>query len=311
MEPPVFIVVGHISRDKIRTPERENLQWGGAALYTAIGAHVFADDVRIISAVGKDFQELNQILTLFPRSLIKVTKTNTTSFEISYDAKFKASYRRAQLGSGALIRVGDLPQHWLRPNTVVHLAPMEPMKTLRFLQRIKRLSSRIWISVNSNIGYMKTKANRRILKTLAREADLFIVNDREAVALAETEGLSAAAAAINGRRVAITLGELGAIIVEGKKLQMIPGLSAITMRPTDTTGAGDTWCGALMACYALSKDWTKSVVAACIVSALKCLGWNFERIMPLKFKEPDELVNYILHMRQGPIQLSLSSFLNV
>ncbi|MEM3736586.1 MAG: carbohydrate kinase family protein [Candidatus Bathyarchaeia archaeon] len=310
MSTPNLLFIGHISLDRIRNMWGERTQVGGAALYAAMGAKTLSNKVRVISSVGKDFNYVHQIYSTLPSSLIKRVNLPTTSFTITYDAKFRATYLDSKLGSGKMIRVADLPPSWLCGDEYVHLSPMHPPKVQKFVERIRKISPSTWISVNSCIEYMKSHRNRRILKDLADDVDLFIVNEEEAMALAEDHSISSAAHRIKGRRIAITLGELGAVITEDGRSELIPALSGITMKPRDTTGAGDTWCGALVASYALTKDWTKSVVTACIVSALKCLDWGFDAIKDIHFNHPDELVDHVLKIKEGSRQLSLRKFIN-
>ncbi|MFH1327864.1 MAG: carbohydrate kinase family protein [Candidatus Bathyarchaeota archaeon] len=309
MKPPTLYFIGHISIDRVQNIWGKRIQLGGAALYSAMGAKVLSKNIRIISSVGKDFNDMNFLYSSFPNSLIRRVNMPSTFFDISYDEKFKASYNEIRLGSGALIKVSDLPAHWLQGNEYIHIAPMHPEKTERLVKRIKKISPKTWISLNSNLQYLNVAKCRKILRSLAEEVDLFIVNDREAVVLSESHSLSSAIHRINSKRLAVTLGELGAIVVEKGQTQMIPALSSLIVTPKDTTGAGDTWCGSLLAAFALTQDWTKSVATACLVSALKCLDWSFDKIKNLQFNEPDELVDYILRLKDGSNQLSLKDFM--
>ena len=70
----------------------------------------------------------------------------------------------------------------------------------------------------------------------------------------------------------------------------------------DTTGAGDVWCGAFLAAYKLTDDLMKSVTIASILSSIKCSGWNFKRLINLRFREPDEVIEYIIGMKEGGFQ---------
>jgi sugar/nucleoside kinase (ribokinase family) len=306
---PTFLFIGHISLDDIRNVWGQHTQLGGAALYAAMGARLLSENVRIISAVGKDFSETNFLYSKFPGSVIKKVNMPSTRFKIKYDEKYRANYDEFKLGAGANIKVSDLPAYWLRENVFIHLAPMNPQKVERFVRFIKRTSPKTWISLNSCINYFNIAKNREILKKLGEMVDLFILNEQEALALSESDSLISAMRILKASRLAITIGQLGAIIVESGKVQMIPALSGFSAKPKDTTGAGDTWCGALLASYALTKEWAKSVVTACIISALKCMDWSFKKIEKLHFKHPDDVVNYILEFKNGPIQLSLQDFI--
>ncbi len=303
-----MLFIGHISLDKVKNIWGEHDQLGGAALYTSFGAKVLSDNVRIISAIGRDFKESGFIDSVFPGSLIKRVNAPSTVFHISYDEKFRATYDTVKLGAGALIKVDDLPKHWIRKNTYIHLAPIRPAKAEKFLKTIKKLSPETWVSINSSLDYLTKKYNKNILRRLMLEADLTILNDQEAMLLAETDSLMYAVNVLKAKRLAVTLGQVGAIIIEDKKVQLIPALSGLTVTPKDTTGAGDTWCGSLLAAYIQTKDWTKSVVAACLISAIKCLGWSFEKIRRLKFNDLEDVAVHVLSLSQKTNQSTLREF---
>ncbi|WP_309492837.1 carbohydrate kinase family protein [Candidatus Hecatella orcuttiae] len=306
---PTLLFIGHVSLDRVRNPWGERLQLGGAALYAALGAKVLYDRVKLISAVGKDFKQLSFLHSTFPGSLIRRVNAPTTSFDISYDQNFQARYDAVRLGAGAAIKVADLPAHWVSRDVYVHLAPMRPQKVEKFAARIRKLCPETWVSIHSSPDYLGKAENRRILRKLAEKADLMVVNDQEASALAETGSLTSALSALKAKRLAVTLGQMGAILVEEGRMQMIPALSGLKATLKDTTGAGDTWCGTLLAAYALSRDWTKAVVAACLISAVKCLGWGFERLRRLRLKSLEDIAYHVLKLREGTVQSVLEEFL--
>lgn len=305
---PELIFIGHISRDLIRNPWGERLQIGGAALYAAMAARSLSRNVRIVSAVGRDFTQMDFLRSNFPGSTIKRVNAPSTFFEIDYDKSFSADYKTVRLGAGAAIKVADLPKHWIREDAFVHLAPMNPSKVERFVEVIRKRSPKTWISAHTSPDYLTSANNKRILRRVAEKVDLFVTNDHEALKLSGTTELTSAMRTLRSRRLAITLGQWGAIIVDAAGVQMIPALNTLIENPRDTTGAGDTWCGALLSSYSLTHEWTRSVVTACIISALKCAGWNIERVKDLRFNGPEEVVEYVLRLKNGSIQLSLKDF---
>jgi len=306
---PALFFIGHISIDRIRNIWGEHIQVGGAALFSSVGARVLTKNVRLISAVGRDFKELDYIYSNFPGSLVKRVNMPSTYFDISYNEKFRAQYNEVKLGAGTAIKVNDLPLHCLQSGDIVHLSPMRPEKVERFVARIKKTSPKTWISFNSSPDYMAQPGNRRTLRRLTEAVDLTVLNDQEAVALAETDSLVTAIHTLKAKRLAVTLGQLGAIVVENGKVQMIPALSGLTGKPKDTTGAGDTWCGTLLAAYSQTQDWTKSVITACLISAIKCLGWGFDKLRRLRFGSTEEIVDYVLRLSEGKGQVSIKDFL--
>ncbi|MGN6426008.1 MAG: ribokinase [Leifsonia sp.] len=89
---------------------------------------------------------------------------------------------------------------------------------------------------------------RALPEALLAAVDILVVNEHEARLLAPDAGSpqeSAAALATGGRSVVLTLGGAGALVVApGAEPVAIP---AHRVEVVDTTGAGDTFCGALAA----------------------------------------------------------------
>ena len=115
---------------------------------------------------------------------------------------------------------------------------------------------------------------------------------------------------LNTAYILITLGELGAIVSsEELGIQMVPALRVPGGEVVDTTGAGDAWCGAFMATYASTGDVMKAVAVASIIASLKCQGWGPSRLLELRFRSPDEVIEYVMSMRDGFRQRKLTEFL--
>ncbi|MEM2374375.1 MAG: hypothetical protein QXI11_08045, partial [Thermoproteota archaeon] len=67
-------------------------------------------------------------------------------------------------------------------------------------------------------------------------------------------------------------------------------------------------CGAFIAAYRITGDPVKSALAASVISALKCTGWNFERLLNLRFSSLDEVFEAASSYRSGGRQVTLLSF---
>ncbi|MHC1586712.1 MAG: carbohydrate kinase family protein [Candidatus Hecatellaceae archaeon] len=305
---PLLIFVGHVSIDRIKNIWGERIQPGGAALYAALGARTIYDHVKLVTAVGPDFKFLDLLRSNFPGSQVKLVNAPTTRFTINYGETFRAKYLEALTGAGAAIKVSDLPAHWIKEGNLIHLAPMRPPKVEKFIEKVKSVSPRIWVSMHSSPDYIEQPKYRRILRKLAEKVDLFVVNDHEALTLTGAGSLIHAIQALKAKRLAITLGQMGAILVENGRPQLIPALTGLVQTPKDTTGAGDVWCGALLAAYLQTEDWTRAVLAACTLSAIKCMGWGFEPLLGLKFKSLDDLTLHVLRLKENRGQRSLRDF---
>jgi len=306
-----IIFVGHVSMDLVEGPRGSNFQPGGGALYAALAARTVYRNVRLATAIGRDF-EFPEVLRPFPMSGIKRFDMPSTRFHIVYDEGWNARYLKAQLGAGARIGLRIIPHSWLRSEIAIHLAPMRPTKVLRMIRYIRDRAPKALISVNTWEGYLKEgKRMREVLKQVAKEADFFILNDGEVKALAGVNSISRALDVLEARTLVVTLGELGAIISSPELgIQMVPALTVPSGDIIDTTGAGDSWCGAFMGTYVATGDLMKAVSVASIIAGLKCRGWGPSRLLELRFNSPDEAIEYVMSMRDGFVQKKLSDFIS-
>ena len=306
-----IVFVGHVSMDLVETPAGSNFQPGGGALYAALAARTIYDNVRLATAIGRDYEFLD-VLKRFPMSGIKRYDMPCTRFRIRYDERWNAHYLEARLGAGAKIGVSTIPSSWLTSDVVLHFAPMRPSKVLRMIRHVREKSPRALICVNTWEGYIRQgKRVREALKEVAREADFFILNDEEVKALAGVKSITRALDALEARTLVVTLGELGAIISsEELGVQMVPALRVPEGKVVDTTGAGDSWCGAFLATYVATGDLMKAVTVASIIAALKCQGWGPSRLLSLRFESPDEAIEHVVSMRDGFLQKKLTDFID-
>jgi sugar/nucleoside kinase (ribokinase family) len=304
------VFVGHISVDKVENVNGTRVQPGGAALYAAMAARTLSPNVALISATGKDNQFLD-VLNLLPYKDVKIYDAPSTRFHIKYDRRWEAHYLKADHGAGSRITSRRISDRWLRSKSIFHISPMRPSKVARILDKIKQKSPETKVSVNTWIDYVKEgRRNRRILKDIALKADFFILSDTEAKALAQTDSISVAVRLLKAKRLIVTLGIFGAIISEENgDMQMVPGLNLAPDKVIDTTGAGDVWCGAFVATYNLTEDFGKSVGAASTISRIKCSDWGFRSLINLRFKEPNDVIEFVMGLKDGGIQKRMLDYM--
>ncbi len=302
--------VGHISVDKVENLNGTRDQPGGAALYAAMAARTLSPNVSLISATGKDNKFIN-FLNLIPFKDVKIYDAPSTTFHIRYDSRWEAHYLKVKHGAGSKITSRRISERWFRHKSIFHLSPMAPSRVVGIINKIKKKSPETKVSVNTWIDYIKdSRKNRRILKDIAMKADFFIVNDTEAKALAQTKSISSAVRTLKAKRLIVTLGSLGAIICgEDVGLQMYPALTLHPDRVVDTTGAGDVWCGAFLATYNITEDFAKSVSIASTISRIKCSDWGFQSLINQRFKEPNDVIEFFMGLKDGVIQKTMSDYL--
>jgi ribokinase len=304
------VFVGHISIDKVENINGTRIQPGGAALYAAMAARTMSPNVALISATGKDNQFLD-VLKFIPYRDIKICDRPSTRFHIKYDRRWEAHYLKAEHGAGSTITSKRLSKRWFRSKNIFHISPMRPSKVTRILDKIKKNSPESKISVNTWIDYIKEgRRNRRILRDIALKVDFLILSDIEAKALAQTDSISSAVRLLKANRLIVTLGNFGAIISgENVDMRMVPALNLSPDKVVDTTGAGDVWCGAFLAVYNLTKDFSRSISAASTISRIKCSDWGFQSLINLRFKEPNEVVEFVMGLKDGGIQKRMLDYM--
>lgn len=304
-----LMFIGHVSTDQIENQHGVRVQAGGAALYATVAAKTLLKSVTLVSAIGKHYK-FTGILKLLNLDHVKSYNTLSTRFNIKYNKQGEAQYLGATLGAGSRITVSSIPIRLLNPETIVHISPIPPNKVCKIVRKIKEASPKTKISINTWIEYIdKSRENRTILKNIAQKVDFFIVNDAEAKALAQTDSISIALRLLKAKMLIVTLGELGAIIKAGNiGIQMIPALNFPLKNVVDTTGAGDTWCGAFLAAYKLTNDLMKSVTIASTISSIKCSDWGIQKLINLHFRKPDDVIEYIIALKEGVLQKSIQDY---
>ena len=306
-----LIFVGHVSVDKIENINSVRVQPGGAALYAAMAARTLSTNVTLISAIGKDY-DFPDALKLLDSRDVKTYNMPSTRFHIKYNKRWEARYLKTVHGAGSKITSRTISARWLRSKSIFHISPMRATKVARILAKIKKASPETKVSVNTWMDYIKEgRRSRETLKDLALKADFFILNDSEAKALTQTDSISSALRLLKAKMLIVTLGSLGAIISgENVGMQMIPALNIPPEKIVDTTGAGDVWCGAFLATYNLTEDLTKSVSAASIISSIKCSDWGFNSLIKLRFKEPNDVIEFVIGLKEGGLQKRIPDYVN-
>lgn len=303
-----LVFVGHTSVDRVRNSNGERIQPGGAALYAAYGARTLCRDICLVTAVGSDY-EFWEALSEFPAEFIVRREGSSTKFDISYDSDWNAHYHSSEPGPASAITTRALLKAVRRGAEFVHVAPMNPPKVERMVSALRESGLDVKISVNSCINYMDSIANRKAILKAASMADIFILNERELHALTGREVVAEAIKAIRAKTLVLTLGEIGTMIRSDGTRDLIPALAAITKKAVDVTGAGDTWSGGFLAAFHKTGSWIKAVSFASFVSAVKCTGWNFEKVKKLHFETVEEVYDLAIAMKEKGRQLRLTEAL--
>ena len=120
---------------------------------------------------------------------------------------------------------------------------------------------------------------------LLANIDLLIVNEAELGVVAGDPGadgdddLAARLARVAVPTVIVTLGALGCVARTGATMLHQPGFA---VEPLDTTAAGDTFCGALVAAISQGDALAQALRRACAAAALACTRMGAQPSIPLR-----------------------------
>lgn len=138
-------------------------------------------------------------------------------------------------------------------------------------------------------------ADGKLPKDLLENVDVIIPNQTEAELMTgikvvdEKSALKAAEQLykLGPKSIIITMGELGALLVEEGKAPLL--VSSYKVNAIDTTAAGDAFCGALAAAYAAGESLANAVKYGCAAGALATTKMGAEPSLPAK-EEIEKLV---------------------
>jgi len=176
----------------------------------------------------------------------------------------RAGENQILVASGANLDVSldQLDHAMLRPGTTLLCQNEIPLPvTLAALERARAAGARTILNLAPAAA---------VPPGALEPVDLLLVNEHEAAALLgrECEPEATAAALAGPRRTCVlTLGRAGALAVGPEGAWRVP---ALTVRPVDTTGAGDAFAGALAAFLDLGLSLPDALARASVAAGLTC-----------------------------------------
>jgi len=252
---------------------------GGKGANQALAARRAGAEVRHISAVGNDpFAEL--ALELLRRdgvdlSALRVVDRPTGIAMIFVDGEGE-NVIAVLPGANGAVSPEDAETHLADAQGGVLLAQQEipQAATERALELARRQGM---TSILNTAPFLDTTA------ALAPKADILIANETE-FALLSGRGLAELDAAMadwadrHGQTVIVTLGKDGARAVtrDGEAIRV----EALPVRPVDTVGAGDTFCGYLAAGLDAGLGLEAAMRRAAVAASLACLNPGAQPAIP-------------------------------
>jgi sugar/nucleoside kinase (ribokinase family) len=289
---PDIVTIGHTSIDHVEIGGEKKKQLGGAAVYSAMAAKVFAK-TGIVSRVGRDFPpSFLKILTEANISTTGIRKLQgkSTSFEIEYDNQDTAHYKGFKLNAGRNISAKDIPLSFLKARGF-HIAPMNPGKQRRIVDFLREKTFAV-VSLNTYMGY--AEKYKKALIELMGAVDIFTINDDEAIKLMDSRNLESALKKLKKtphNLTIVTMGVYGSVVVSESELNFFS--SVYQENPVDFTGCGDAFAGSFLSSYIKTGDPYKSANIANGIASLNATDWNFQPLKPREFKSIERFQLFI------------------
>jgi ribokinase len=242
-EAPGLLVVGGASLDLLHFAGRSERSAGGAGLYTALAARRAGAGVTMLAPRPEPMADaLAPAAARFCWIGPRVPPDELPHFEIAHDGEGRSAMRRAEWGAEQHLTPADLPTGEL-PAWSYCVPFFEPARQIDFLRALRTRGCRVAAGTYSGAIARDLPRVREVL----RLADVFFCNEEEAHAL--FGGLDAARTEA-GRLLFVTRGKRGARVVQGDHATDVRG---VAVRELDPTGAGDTFCGMVLARLGLGE----------------------------------------------------------
>ena len=166
----------------------------------------------------------------------------------------------------------------LRPN---HLPPLEGVSHL-LLQLEIPLDSVTAYAAAARAAGVQVVLNAAPARVLPPEllalVDILLVNEGELAIVSQCQGsVAQCLERLQVPTVVVTLGARGCCARQGGVFHL---QAAYAIKPVDTTGAGDTFCGALSAALSLGHHMADALRYACAAGALACTRLGAQSSIP-------------------------------
>ncbi|MHA6644812.1 ribokinase [Mesorhizobium sp. A623] len=279
----MIIVIGSINLDMITTVDRlpspgETVRGsgfktsaGGKGANQALAAARAGAKVRMVGAVGKD-SFAAEALTCLEQAAIDLSgvgqmHASTGTAAILVDDAGENVIAVAP-GANDSVLPGDLAKAFLAKGDIVLLQQEIPLQTVEAALDAARKAGAVTV--------LNTAPFRAEAAGFLEKADYVVANETEfdlygeALALAgrDRPARMRAFAQKTGRTIVVTLGGDGVIAATADDFLQVP---ALKIKPVDTVGAGDTFCGYLGAALAAGLPLEKALERAAAAGSLACL----------------------------------------
>lgn len=302
MSVPPVLVVGSIAFDNITTPtDRVEMLLGGSASYAAIASSYFAP-TRLVGMVGRDFTD-DHIRRFSSRGIdLEGLQRNEEGKTFFWSGRYDDNFTRCTTLEIELNVFADFQPHLpetYRQSAYVVLGNIQPSLQLHVLDQLDKGA---FVAADTRDLWIET-ARADLLKLLPR-IDMLLLNDSEAQMLSGETNLIRAGTEIlklGSRMVLIKKGEHGSLLFHPDGLFAFPAYPVADLR--DTTGAGDSYLGALIG-HLAAKDCTDlstlkhGIVHATATASVTVEAYGSSKLEQIGRESIDERYQQLLQMSQ-------------
>ena len=279
MNPKSILAVGSIALDTLETPlgKRTDIL-GGSATFFAVAASLFAP-VNLIGVVGTDFPEEGwQLLRDRGVDLSDVQRVDGKTFR--WGARYSEDLHHRETLFTELGVVENFQPRVSEKNRKVDLAYLgniQPSLQLAVCGELPPSSTIVADTMNLWI-----EVSREELHEVVQKADIFLLNDEEAVQFTGQTDLEDAAESLlraGPSTVIIKQGKDGALLATGNSRRHIPVYPGAEV--VDPTGAGDSFAGGLLGQIAKQNESTmeEAVIMAAATASYTVEGLGLEGLL--------------------------------
>lgn len=252
-KPGKILVIGGVTIDKVLLPGNSIplTAPGGAGLFTALGVQSAGGAVTLLAQRPEPMPAL---LAPVKKALDwqgpEIPEDQLPRLEIVHFGGGKAELRAAFWGAQLQMNPAALPGD-LTGYAYVHIAALGPtQKQLDFAAACRsRGVPRISAGTYGRAAYGETEQVRKLIV----RSDVFFMNENEALAIF---GSLAGITAAPGQMIFITRAARGAMCVTAEGRLQAPAPVVTEINPT---GAGDTFCGAVLSALSLGSSVTEAL----------------------------------------------------
>jgi sugar/nucleoside kinase (ribokinase family) len=254
---PSISVFGNLTIDDLVFPDGST-RWavpGGSAVYAALGISLWMGHASVVAPIGADYpiEQLDKRIDLSRCRHVPHSLRNWGLYEEDGQRHF-VSRSASRNWSEFSPKVADvLSGH----QAAAHIAPL-PHDVAMALARELRKAGTLSISLDLDDHDLLGRANLNAIADLINQVDLFLPSRQDILAIFAGEDLLEALRKLrilapDVALIAIKCGKEGVIahVAGADKWIHIP---AVTVESIDPTGAGDAFCGGLLAGFTKDND---------------------------------------------------------